>query len=197
LAVFGSALTLASFIKFISGVFLGPRKEMYQKIKEVSFVQWLPAILLAAVCIWFGAFSTKYIVLELFMPASGEFSFVGIWDSTLLLWLVLASIIAGFLIYWLGSLKNMRRAESFIGGEKAEESKGFPVTGFYNTVKNAPVLKYIYQKAEAKWFDLYDLCKGFVLWTHKGFSYIHTGVLTTYAFWIYGGMLIILLLLIF
>ena len=39
LAVFGSALTLASFIKFISGIFLGRKKEMFEKIREVSVAQ--------------------------------------------------------------------------------------------------------------------------------------------------------------
>ncbi|MFO8086955.1 MAG: proton-conducting transporter membrane subunit [Bacteroidales bacterium] len=196
LAVLGSALTLASFIKFISGIFLGRKKEIFDNVKEVSFVQWMPVILLAAVCIGFGAFSTKFVVKDLFMPATGVFSFLGIWDSALLLWLVIASIIAGILIYWIGRFKNMRRAESFVGGEKAGEDKEFPVTGFYLTVKNAPGLRQIYDLAERKWFDLYDLLKGFVLWTNKGFSYLHTGVLTTYTFWVYAGFVILLLLLI-
>ena len=196
LAVFGSALTLASFIKFITGIFLGRKKEIYDKIKEVSIVQWIPVILLAVICIWFGAFSTKYVVKELFMPASGSFSFFGIWDSAILMWLVVSSIIGGVLIYWIGRFKNMRRAESFVGGEEAGESREFPVTGFYLTIKDAPGLRQIYDRAERKYFDVYDLLKGFVLWTNKGFSYLHTGVLTTYTFWVYAGFVIILLLLI-
>jgi len=196
LAVFGSALTLASFIKFISGIYLGNKTEITQKVKEVSWVQWLPKVLLALICLWFGAFATEYVIKELFMPVSGEFAFVGIWDSSLLLWLVVASIVVGFLIYWIGSLKNMRRVEPFVGGEKATEEKGFPVTGFYHTLRKSRYLAFFYARAEEKWFDIYDLMKGLVLWSNKGFSAIHSGVLTTYAFWIYGGLAIILLLLI-
>ncbi|MFW5974868.1 MAG: hypothetical protein ACOCQ6_01545, partial [Bacteroidota bacterium] len=122
-------------------------------------------------------------------------AFVGIWDSSLLFWLVLASIVVGFLVYWIGSLKNMRQVEPFVGGEKANEEKGFPVTGFYHTLRQSRYLAFFYVRAEEKWFDIYDLMKGFVLWTNKGFSAIHTGVLTTYVFWIYGGLVIILLLL--
>ena len=196
LAVFGSALTLASFVKFISGIYLGNKTEITRKVKEVSWVQWVPKVLLALICLWFGAFATEYVIKELFMPVSGTFAFVGIWDSSLLLWLVVASIVVGFLIYWIGSLKNMRQVESFVGGEKASEEKGYPVTGFYDTLRKSRYLAFFYARAEEKWFDIYDLFKGFVLWTNKGFSAIHTGVLTTYAFWIYGGLAIILLLLI-
>lgn len=196
LAVFGSALRLASFIKFISGIYLGNKTEFTQKIKEVSWIQWVPKALLALICLWFGAFATEYVIKELFMPVSGSFAFVGIWDSAILSWLVVTSIVAGFLIYWIGSLKNMRHAEPFVGGEKATAEKGFPVTGFYHTLRKSRYLAFFYARAEEKWFDIYDLMKGFVLWTNKGFSAIHTGVLTTYVFWIYGGLVIILLLLI-
>ncbi len=194
LAVFGSALTLASFIKFIAGIFLGSRKEIYDKVKEIAVVQWIPVAMLAVICIWFGAFSTKYIVKELFMPVSGEFSFTGIWDSSLLAWLVLASVAIGLLIYWLGSFKKMRRADSFVGGEKVGDHHDYPVTGFYTTLTTAPVLSTVYSWAERKYFDLYDLFKWVVLGLSKVFSFFHTGVLNRYAFWIYGGFVILLIL---
>nr|MDA3835716.1 hypothetical protein [Spirochaetales bacterium] len=73
---------------------------------------------------------------------------------------------------------------------------GYPVTGFYRTLSGMRFLAFFYERAERKWFDLYELTKGFVLWTSKGFSSIHSGLLTTYAFWIYGGLVLILLLLI-
>jgi len=196
LAVFGSALTLASFIKFISGIYLGKKKEIYSTVKEVSFLQWIPKVLLALICILSGAFATNFVVKELFMPVSGEFEFTGIWDSSLLLWLVVASVIAGFLIYLIGNLKNMRKTEPFVGGEKAGEEHGFPVTGFYSTLSNMRFLSFFYDRAERKWFDIYELTKNFVLWTSKGFSYVHNGLLTTYAFWIYAGLAVILLMLI-
>lgn len=196
LAVFGSGLTLASFIKYISGIFLGRRKEAFAEVKEVGFMQWIPMLILAIVCIWFGAFSTKYIATKILMPMSGEFSFVGIWDSTLLLYMVLASLIIGFLVYWIGSLKNMRRVEPFVGGEIADEEKEFKVTGFYQTLKSFKFLGFFYTRADRKWFDIYDLSKDLVLWVNKGFRILHTGVLTRYSFWLYAGFAVILLVLI-
>jgi multicomponent Na+:H+ antiporter subunit A len=196
LAVFGSALTLASFIKYISGVFLGRRSKNHDRVQEVPILQWIPMILLAVVCIWFGSFSTRYVTTKLFMPIAGEFSFIAIWDSTLLLWMVVATIIVGFLVYLIGNIGNMRRVEPFIGGEKAGIQQGFPVTGFYQTFMRSRFLSLIYAKAEQKWFDLYDLMKGCILWLHQLFSRIHSGVLTRYTIWLYGGLVIILLILI-
>ena len=130
------------------------------------------------------------------MPAAGEFTMTGVWDSALLLWLVILSIIAGLLIYWLGSFSKMRRADSFVGGEKAGQGQDFPVTTFYQTLTSAPLLSTIYQWAEKKYFDIYDLTKSMVLYFNKVFSKNHSGVLTRYAFWIYGGFLIMLLIMI-
>ena len=54
LAVLGSALTLASFIKFIGGVFLSRRKPAFEKIREVPLLMWLPLTILALIlhCFW-------------------------------------------------------------------------------------------------------------------------------------------------
>jgi NADH:ubiquinone oxidoreductase subunit 5 (subunit L)/multisubunit Na+/H+ antiporter MnhA subunit len=196
LAVFGSALTLASFIKFTGGIFMGAKKKIHEKVKDISILQWLPKAIRAIVCIGFGAFATNYVVSNLFMPVFGGFEFAGIWDSNLLFWLVIVSIITGFLIYLAGNLNNFRRADSFIGGEKVDESKGFPVTSFYDTLREFKLLKPFYRLAGQKYFDLYDLMKDLFLWNHTIFSRIHQGVLTSYIFWIFGGFTIILLILI-
>ncbi|MGC9342072.1 MAG: proton-conducting transporter membrane subunit, partial [Bacteroidales bacterium] len=194
LAVFGSALTLASFIKFIGGIFLGEGTSNKDKIHETGILQWLPKIFLALICVGFGAFATNYVVSGLFMPVSGSFEFAGLWDSNLLFWLVLVSVVLGFLIYLIGDVKNFRRADAFIGGEKAQADKGFPVTSFYDTIRDFRLLKPFYKGAEEKYFDLYDLTKNFVLWNNKILSRLHTGILTSYIFWIFGGLVIILLI---
>jgi formate hydrogenlyase subunit 3/multisubunit Na+/H+ antiporter MnhD subunit len=51
LAVFGSALTLASFIKFISGAFLGRSSDTLKTVREVNFLMWVPMVILAIVCV--------------------------------------------------------------------------------------------------------------------------------------------------
>ncbi|MFZ0281471.1 MAG: proton-conducting transporter membrane subunit, partial [Bacteroidales bacterium] len=47
LAVLGSALTLASFIKLIGGIFLGRNKTSLEKIREVPVLMWIPIAVLA------------------------------------------------------------------------------------------------------------------------------------------------------
>jgi len=195
LAVLGSALTLASFIKFISGAFLGNLQESMKDTREVSTVMLLPVAGLALLCIALGVFATGYFVPKLFFPVTGPFEFYGVWESASVSALILFSILLGVLIYLATGVGRMRRAESFIGGEKMSADRGFPVTGFFETIRNAPVLSNIYAKAYKGWFDLYLLSKDFILWLNNGFSRGHDGVLHTYLAWILGGLIIILLIL--
>ncbi len=95
LAVFGSALTLASFIKFVGGLFLNQQKPEFKAVKEVPVLMWAPVMILAILCIVFGVFATTLIVPELFIPASGAFPVTGFWNSSLVSLLVLASILLG------------------------------------------------------------------------------------------------------
>jgi NADH:ubiquinone oxidoreductase subunit 5 (subunit L)/multisubunit Na+/H+ antiporter MnhA subunit len=193
LAVLGSALTLASFIKFISGIFLGRKKEKLAKVKEVNVLMWFPILLLALTCIGFGIFAGNYVVPEFFKGYTGEFQFVGVWQSTTVGILIILSIILGLLIYLIGNIKNFRTTDSFIGGETFREQTDFSVTEFYNTIKEIKPLTGIYKRAEKKWFDIYDLSKSLVLWLNKILSKIHTGVLTSYAMWIFAGIIIMML----
>lgn len=196
LAVLGSALTLASFIKFISGIFLGRRSEAFDKVKEVNFLMWFPKLILAFICLVFGIFATTWVVPKLFSSYLGEINFVGVWPSSTVSLLILCSIILGVIIYLIGNIKNMRTADSFIGGETFRESTEFKVTGFYNTIREFKFLKPIYSNAEKRRFDIYDILKQFFYGLNLVFSKMHTGVLTTYAIWIFAGFIIIILCLI-
>jgi len=196
LAVLGSALTLASFIKFISGIFLGGSRPEFSKIKEVNLLMWLPKLLLALICIGFGVFATTWVVPQFFEPYVGEFSFVGIWESTAVMIFILLSIILGIIIYLVGDIRNMRTAESFVGGESFREQTGYKVTEFYNTVRELKPLNAIYNKAEKGWFDIYQLLKRLFIEFNKAFSLAHNGILNSYALWIIAGFVVIVLCLI-
>lgn len=193
MVVLGSALTLASFIKFISGIFLGAKRDDLQGIKEVNFLMWLPMLVLAILCLTFGVFATNYVIPEVFMPVTGKFQYTGIWQSSIVSMLILVSIVVGFIIYLIGNIGNYRTVDSFIGGEKISEEKGFPVSSFYNTIKYAPFFSSVYKRAEKKWFDIYELFKYVVLGLSQLFSKAHTGVLTNYAFWVFIGMAVLLM----
>ncbi len=196
LAVLGSALTLASFIKFIGGIFLGRRKPALEKVKEVPFLMWLPLALLALFCVGFGVFATNYVVPKLFMPVTGEFQFPGFWNSSLVSLLVIISIVIGIILYLALNLKNFRREDSFIGGEKFQEQTSYATPEFYKTILEFRFFSWVYKKAEEKWFDIYDLSKRFVLWVSHLFSEAHTGVLPGYIIWALAGLIIMLLIMI-
>ena len=197
LAVLGSALTLASFIKFIGGIFLGRQKKEFANIKEVSVLMWLPLVILALFCVGFGVFATGYVIPKLFFPITGEFSFIGIWQSETVSLLILASIALGLIIYFIGNIKNYRTEDSFIGGgEKMSERADFSAIEFYKTISEFKLFGYLYKKAEEKWFDIYDLSKRFILWLSHLFSDTHNGILSNYAIWIFAGIIIMLLIMI-
>jgi formate hydrogenlyase subunit 3/multisubunit Na+/H+ antiporter MnhD subunit len=196
LAVLGSALTLASFIKFIGGIFLGRRKPEFEKVREVPVLMWLPMTFLALLCILFGVFATNIVVPNLFMPVTGEFEFAGLWNSSFVSLLVLISIVLGLLVYLATGLKKFRTEDSFIGGEKIQDTTGYPATEFYKTLGEFKAIAWIYKKAEEKLFDIYDLAKQFVLWLSHKLSIAHTGVLPDYVIWVFAGLIIMLLIMI-
>jgi formate hydrogenlyase subunit 3/multisubunit Na+/H+ antiporter MnhD subunit len=196
LAVLGSALTLASFIKFIGGIFLSRRKPALDKIREVPLLMWLPLTILALFCLVFGIIATNIIIPKLLIPITGEFQFTGFWNSSLVSLLVLISIAMGVIIYLVTGLKKFRTEDSFIGGEKIQDETGYPTPEFYKTISELGFFSWMYKKAEKKWFDIYDLSKQFVLWLSHLLSEAHTGVLPGYIIWVCAGLIIMLLIMI-
>jgi formate hydrogenlyase subunit 3/multisubunit Na+/H+ antiporter MnhD subunit len=196
LAVLGSALTLASFIKLTGGIFLGRQKKELEKVREVPVIMWVPMVILAVCCIFFGVFATNIIVPKLFMPVSGEFEFAGLWNSSFVSFLVLISIILGIILYLATNTKKFRTEDSFIGGEKIQDQTGYSTPEFYKTITEFRFLSWIYKKAEEKWFDIYDLSRQFVLWLSHQLSNAHTGVLPVYILWVFAGLIFMLLIMI-
>lgn len=195
LAVFGSALTLASFVKFIGGIFLGRKGPGMTGIREVSPLMWLPMALLALICLFGGVFATDLVIPKLFSPVVGPFVFSGLWSSSFVSLLVLISIILGFLIYLATGRKKFRTGDLFIGGEKIGKlDASYPAPEFYKTFTEFNIFSRIYKMAEAKAFDIYDLSRKAVLWLSGKFSSAHTGVLPAYVIWVCAGLIIMLLI---
>ena len=194
LAVLGSALTLASFIKFIGGIFLSRRRSELVHVKEVPVMMWIPIVILALLCIIFGIFATNFIVPKLFMPISGNFIFTGFWNSGFVSILVLASFLIGLAIYLTFNIKRFRTEDNFIGGESFQEQTNYPVTEFYKTFGEFRFFSVMYKRAQEKWFDIYDLSKQFVLWLSHKLSEAHTGVLPDYVIWVFAGLIVMLLI---
>lgn len=192
LAIFGSALTLASFIKFISGAFLGKLKQSDEEdIHEVSVLMWLPQCINAALCLAFGVFATQFVVPKLIVPMTGDFEYTGIYSSNIVTGLILLSLVIGFVIYLLGNIKNVRTTGIYAGGEDVEGISDFSAGEFYKTIQKLRIFSFFYKKAEQRAFDLYDNAKRLVLGINRIFSGCHSGELPLYAVWVFLGMIII------
>ncbi|MDO9340758.1 MAG: proton-conducting transporter membrane subunit [Bacteroidales bacterium] len=196
LAVLGSALTLASFIKLIGGIFLSRRKPEFERVREVPVMMWIPLVILSIFCIFFGVFATNFVVPKLFMPVSGAFQFTGFWNSSFVSLLVLISVILGIILYLAFNLKKFRTEDSFIGGEKIQDQTSYSTPEFYKTISEFRFFSWIYRKAEERWFDIYDLSKQFVLSLSHQLSEAHTGVLPGYVIWVFAGLIVMLLIMI-
>lgn len=195
LAILGSALTLASFIKYTSGIFLGRKKKFLEHVREVNPLMWISPAILALACITFGVFASSWIIPEMIMPLHGSFEYIGIWQSTTVSILILVSIVLGVIFYLIGNIKRFRTDESFIGGETFREEVDYPVLEFYKTIGEFKFFSVIYHQAERKWFDIYDITRQIVFYIGRWLSRAHTGILTAYAIWIFAGLVILILLL--
>jgi len=208
-AIFGSALTLASFVKVVHSVFLGsPTLEMSRKKPtEVSSWMKVPMMVLAVLCVVFGVFAympmESYIIpsfntlLSRSLTESEIAELTTLWRPTLATGLLVLGLIIGIVIFYLGRGFKIRRTRTYIGGERLpQESFHYSGTGFYATVRNLPGLKGFYQAASQQLFDLYKILGFFGSGLLERFRLLHSGALTLYVSWVVLGLLIILMFLI-
>jgi multicomponent Na+:H+ antiporter subunit A len=196
IAVFGSALTLASFMKFLHAAFLGRRPDIYKEIKEAPANQWLSTGALSLLCIVFGilavALPLKYFIYPV-VEASGMSipSFVGLYDPIIVILLFVVAFLVGILIY--GLTAKVRYDDVYVGGMPALEKFRIAGTEFYNEVRNFTLLKSIYNYAEKKYFDLYEMGREFTFSFSGYLQKAHPGQLQLYVLYIVVGFLIIML----
>jgi formate hydrogenlyase subunit 3/multisubunit Na+/H+ antiporter MnhD subunit len=209
-AIFGSALTLASFIKVLHSLFLGRRPDELQDVKEVDFSMQFPMILLALLCILFGVMAR--VPLERFiLPIIGGGAVMttgGVVETTLGLWspglatiLILLGIVVGLVIYALSRAKATRTDENvWIGGNVMDnEEIRIPGTHFYKTITEDinPVFTGAFRDGEKGAMDLYNL------WGSLGGALVrvlrsmHDGILSTYLSWAVIGLGVLVFILMF
>ncbi|NQT88179.1 NADH-quinone oxidoreductase subunit L, partial [bacterium] len=206
-AVFGSALTLASFVKVIYGMFLGRRPAALarREIREAPLAMCVPMVILAALCVFFGV-CAFWPAQHLLTPALAQ---LGVAETAAtqatLVWttqamsvatlLLLLGIVVGALVVWLGRSMKVRECDVFLGGDPGyvpDEDHRVPATAFYGTVRELPGLEPIYDHAEQGAFDVYHVGGSYGIGLVEALRRLHTGLLPLYVGWCVLGLGVIL-----
>ncbi|MBN1482945.1 hypothetical protein EH223_13505 [candidate division KSB1 bacterium] len=198
LAIFGSALTLASFMKFLHAIYLGKRPEKLKDIKETSANQWIATGALAVLCLIFGlaavAVPLKIFIYPAMANAGLELpAFSGLYQPILLLALFLIIFALGMIIYVI--TKNVRPDEIYLGGMAPLEKFRIVGTAFYNEIRNMRGLKGVYDAADKQAFDAYAVGEKSSLALSRLFQKAHPGLLQLYVLFIVIGVVVFLIVL--
>ncbi len=213
IAMFGSGLTLASFIKVLHSTFFGPTPpEIEEKVKgSGGFAYLFPVWVIAIVCVITGLFPS--LAIKPFADALGfsvdklSWTTVGFgsayWQPLLMFGLMFLGFVVAWIYYAAGKALKARRDEAFIGGIKPGTVAGYhrfdyeamrvPGTGFYNTIKELPILKTVLPDAEKGAFDPYRYLSklGESLFV-RPLKVLHNGVLSSYLTWAIIGLVCIM-----
>jgi len=197
LAVFGSALTLASFMKFLHAVFLGQRPDRLKDVREAPANQWLATGTLALLCVGFGLLA-KEIPLRLFVfPAAEEAgytpgAFLGVYSPRFVLYLLAAAFLLGLIVFLL--TRKTRYDEVYLGGNAQAEAFRIAGTAFYKEIADMKPLRGFYRQAEKKAFDLYDLASKATFGLSRVLQRAHAGLLQVYILFIVFGVVLFMIL---
>jgi len=197
-AMFGSSLTIASFMKLIHAIFLGRPSSSMKNVKEAGFSMLLPITILASLCFLLGVFAFTFSLPVLILPSIGKMPvYLGTWAPVMATILILVGIIPGFFIYLMLKKGKFRTTGVFIGGEDADKLERVTGSDFYNTVKDFKGLGRLYEKEENRSLDIYDLSRRAINIFTGALKRLHNGILPTYLVWCLVGMVLMFLFVFF
>ncbi len=222
-AMFGSALTLASFFKFIHAVFLGQNNSLSDKRPQrASFAITAPLVVLAFLCLLLGIFPV-FFLKKFIQPYLATAVYpLGSWDAMATFLLVVSGLILGVIAWALmqGPLK-LRQDDAFTGAETEDCKPNFPATEFYRAIEGMPGVSRLYKVLKLKSLDLFNIVSGaanlisyvtyifvdrliYLLTNAAGYAVLgaswafrkaHSGVLDFYVVWALLGLMIVIFIL--
>jgi NADH:ubiquinone oxidoreductase subunit 5 (subunit L)/multisubunit Na+/H+ antiporter MnhA subunit len=199
-AMFGSALTLASFLKALYAVFLGQKSTRTMNVRgETSLAAAAPLVVLAALCVVFGVFYVLPLRMFIYPGTGVTASPPGVWQSGLATILIVGGVLLGLLISAVaGMARNVRTAPTFIGGERADPER-IRVSGihFYDTIRSMPLLSKIYAAQEKGRLDPYGGVGWLGLRISGALKRLHNGLLPWYLSWSVAGVVILICVFVF
>ena len=211
-AVFGSALTLASFVKVIYSAFLSPAPRgaasATTKRPRESFFMAAPMVVLALACVVLGLWpglavdyvlspavsgAAKAISTEQGVVSTGE---LGLWSPSQATMLILIGIILGLILVAItAGLKKVRVVRPFLGGEIAgpdDDRFRVPGTHFYETIDRIPIVGTLLKHGQEGAMDAYHWLgrhgQTFIEVLRSG----HTGLVNLYVAWCLLGIAVTL-----
>lgn len=142
-AVIGSFITAASFLKLGHAVYIGKTRDESIKVKEAPVTMLLPMVIIALMCILFGVYNSLPLN-TLIQPILGQqrlegHNFEG-FPSNMILVIITAAVL---LVAFLNHLYGVRKTGSGLGAVEH--------------IHHAPFLSWVYDKAEKRYFDPYDI----------------------------------------
>ena len=197
-AMFGSALTLASFVKILHSIFLSRVPDRLRETHEVSRFQTLPMLVLAFLCVFFGVFyrvPLRWFILPALGMSDGTSLPLGDWNAVLATALLLIGIGVAVGVLAVSTFaKKVRRVPTWTCGEiQPNDEMIIPGTHFYKTVSAMNGLRQLYTGQERGYFDLYDQSGRAGLAVTGLLKWMHSGVLPIYLTWVTLGLLLVLL----
>jgi NADH-quinone oxidoreductase subunit L len=141
-AVSGSFFTAASFLKLGHSAFSGPLNEKHKNVKEAPLLMLVPMGALAFLCILFGVWNPLPL-RALIQPIAGDIlngrDFSGLPSNIFLVLISLGALGSAFLNHLYGVKKNGSALKAV------------------DHIHHAPILSGIYDRAEKKYFDPYEV----------------------------------------
>ena len=203
-AILGTALTAASFLKLGHAAFLGKRNPEHDGVKEAPLSMLVPMIVIAAGCLLFGLYNALPLRGLIQPSVSAEWlkghDFAGFHFETFLVAMTIVALSLAVLNHLLGAKKT---------------GSGLHAV---DHIHHAPVLATIYDKAEKRWFDPYDIglagvsvvsrlgwwADRFIDWLYDGLAVgvtyllagivrlLHTGSYALYVLWALAGAMAVM-----
>jgi formate hydrogenlyase subunit 3/multisubunit Na+/H+ antiporter MnhD subunit len=211
-AVFGSALTLASFVKVIYSAFLSPAPKG-RRVSKVppreSFLLAGPMVVLALACVvlglWPGLITDTILVPSIPTGATwgpgvtdagtGAIGTpTGHWEPARATMLLLIGMLLGTGLLWLSS-RRVRVVRPFLCGEvpaATDDRFRVPATHFYETVQKLPWVGPMLAHGQLGAMDLYYWCGKHGHVVVDVLRAQHTGLISLYAAWCVIGFVVTL-----
>ena len=198
IAMFGSALTLATFLKMWFAGFLGTKPTRLPKtIGDGSVLSQITMFIPAALCIVFGIFA-QYPINEYFAPIVGK-NIAGIphtinigtafYNPTLATVLLLLGLFLGGLTFAISRFPVRESKSLFIGGEKFTiGNHRYGASEMYESINRMDLIGTALRESNKGMLDIYNLSSDLGLILVKVLKKLHDGVLSTYLAWCVIGL---------